>query len=149
MKGSVAKAEPGHCFDLVELMGEQELNHIRAGWNVDPLDGVIAALEASEEAFSIFCDGLVGGMFGCCPDGSVWLVSNPLMEGVRIQFVRQSREYISKMLERHEELGCYVANSNTPLLGWLKFSGFLFVPYGDAYQKAVLKRGDFKCVCRR
>ena len=83
-------------------------------------------------------------MFGCSGDeggtGYAWMTTAPGIEKVRLRFIRQSRQYIDRMLEWHEILASWAHEGNKSLLAWLQWAGF----------RVSGKEGEFlKCVCRR
>ena len=103
-------------------------------------------------------------MFGCSGGeggtGYAWMTTAPGIEKVRLRFIRQSRGYIDRMLQRHGALVSWAHVENRPLLAWLQWSGFRVEEREGDFLKCVLsqhspvgrhktKEGGASCVCRR
>lgn len=139
----VVEAKRVHCRLLADAMDEQGRELIRKGWGVEPAEGLERAFGISPLCWTILVDGNVAGMFGCSGDeggtGYAWLTTAPGIEKVRLRFIRRSRQYIDRMLERHGVLASWAHEENKSLLAWLQWSGF----------RVSGKEGEFlKCVCR-
>ena len=140
----VVEAERAHCRLLASAMDEAGREMIRKYWGIEPAEGLERSFEASSLCWTILVDGRVAGMFGCSGDeggtGYAWLTTAPDIEKVRLRFIRRSRGYIERMLQRHGALVSWAHVENRPLLAWLQWSGF----------RVSGKEGEFlKCVCRR
>ena len=160
----VVEAERAHCRLLAEAMDEAGREMIRRYWGVEPAEGLERSFEASSLCWTILVDGRVAGMFGCSGDeggtGYAWLTTAPDIEKVRLRFIRRSRGYIERMLQRHGTLVSYAHVENRPLLAWLQWSGFRVEGREGDFLKCVLppslpvgndeaKEGGASCVCRR
>ena len=123
-----------------------------------------AARASAKNARTALVDGSVAGMFGCSGGeggtGYAWLTTAPDIEKVRLRFIRQSRGYIDRMLQRHGTLISWAHVENRPLLAWLQWSGFRVEGREGDFLKCVLSQhppvGEHKtkedgasCVCRR
>ena len=160
----VVEAERAHCRLLAEALDEAGGEMIRKYWGIEPAEGLERSFEASSLCWTILVDGRVAGMFGCSggEDGTgyAWLTTAPAIEKVRLRFVRRSRQYIDRMLQRHGALVCYAHVENRPLLAWLQWSGFRVEEKDGVFLKCVLsssppvekrkaKEVEASCVCRR
>lgn len=139
----VVEACAAHCALLAEAMDEEGRELIRSGWGVEPQEGLLQAFRCSALCWTILVDGTPAGMFGCAGDeegtGHAWLTTAPAIAKVRLRFIRQSRAYIEKMMERHGALMSYAHEKNKPLLAWLQWVGF----------RVLHKEGEFlRCVYR-
>lgn len=148
-KGKVEKSKVKDCEALVSVMEEPALNFLRVGWGVEPLQGLQAAFRASPLCWTILVDDQIAGMFGCAPQfligvGSPWLVTGPALEGVKLQFIRQSRRYLEEIFERFPVLTAHVYRGNKPLIGWLKWLGFAFEPVDENFIRGELRKWDYR-----
>jgi len=160
----VVEAERVHCRLLAEAMDEAGCEMIRRYWGVEPAEGLERSFEVSSLCWTILVEGRVAGMFGCSGGeggtGCAWLTTAPDIEKVRLRFIRQSRGYIDRMLQRHGTLVSYAHVENRPLLAWLQWSGFRVEEREGDFLKCVFsqhppvgehktKEGGASCACRR
>ena len=160
----VVEAERTHCRLLADAMDEAGREMIRKYWGIEPVEGLEQAYARSPLCWTILVEGKPAGMFGCSGDeggtGYAWLTTAPDIEKVRLRFIRQSRGYIDRMLQRHGTLVSYAHVENRPLLAWLQWSGFRVEGREGDFLKCVLsqhppvgehktKEGGASCVCRR
>ena len=160
----VVEAESAHCRLLADAMDEAGREMIRRYWRMEPAEALGQALRSSPLCWTILVDGSVAGMFGCSggEDGTgyAWLTTAPPIEKVRLRFIRRSRQYIDRMLQRHGTLVSYAHVENRPLLAWLQWSGFRVEGREGDFLKCVLsssppvekhkaKEVEASCVCRR
>ena len=160
----VVEAERAHCRLLAEVLDDEGRNLIRKYWGVEPAEGLEQAYARSPLCWTILVEGKPAGMFGCSGDeggtGYAWLTTAPDIEKVRLRFIRQSRGYIDRMLQRHGTLVSWAHVENRPLLAWLQWSGFRVEGREGDFLKCVLsqhppvgehktKEGGASCVCRR
>ena len=160
----VVEAKRAHCRLLADAMDKAGREMIRRYWRMEPAETLEQALQSSPLCWTILVDGNVAGMFGCSGDeggtGCAWLTTAPGIEKVRLRLIRQSRQYIDRMLERHGVLVCYAHVENRPLLAWLQWSGFRVEGKEGVFLKCVLspslpienglaKEVEASCVCRR
>lgn len=146
--GRVEKAKLKDCEALVSVMEEPALHFLRLGWGVEPLEGLESAFKASPLCWTIFVDGQIAGMFGCAPQfltgvGSPWLVTAPALSGVKLQFIRQSRRYLEEIFEHFPVLTAHVYRGNKPLIGWLKWLGFVFQDVDENFICGELMKWDY------
>ena len=145
MRTEVIEAREAHCLELAQNMDEEGRVLIRKGWDVEPYQGLLAAFRTSSLCWTATVDGAVAAMFGCAGEfggaGFPWLTTAPLIEKVKLRFIRQSRRYVDLMRRTHSSLGGYVHEDNLPLIGWLRWVGF---------DVGAGRRGEFlRCVCRQ
>lgn len=160
----VVEAERAHCRLLAEALDDEGRNLIRKYWGIEPAEGLERSFEVSSLCWTILVDGRTAGMFGCSggEDGTgyAWMTTAPDIEKVRLRFIRRSRQYIDRMLQRHGALVSWAHAENRPLLAWLQWSGFRVEGREGDFLKCVLspslsvendeaKEGGASCVCRR
>ena len=147
--GRAEKSELKHCRELVSVMDEHALNFLRVGWGVEPLQGVESAYKSSPLCWTIFVDESIAGMFGCASQflpgiGSPWLVTAPKLDKIKLQFIRQSRQYLETIFEEFPVLTTNVYRGNTPLIGWLKWLGFKFKEVDETFIRGELAKWDYQ-----
>lgn len=164
IEGRVVEAERAHCRLLADAMDDEGRGLIRKYWGIEPADGLEQSYESSSLCWTILVDGKSAGMFGCSGEeggtGYAWLTTAPDVEKVRLRFIRRSRQYIDRMLQRHGVLVSWAHAKNKPLLAWLQWSGFRVEGKEGDFLKCVLssslpvekhkaKEVEASCVCRR
>jgi hypothetical protein len=89
--------------------------------------------------WSAFADGELACVLGVAPlsvvsgIGSPWMIGTPVLDRHQRVLVRQTPEYISKMLKAFPHLVNYVYAQNTTSVRWLRRLGFTLhdaEPYG-------------------
>ncbi len=160
----VVEAERAHCRLLAEALDDEGRNLIRKYWGIEPAEGLERSFEVSSLCWTILVDGRTAGMFGCSggkdETGYAWMTTAPDIEKVRLRFIRRSRQYIDRMLQRHGVLLSWAHAENRPLLAWLQWSGFRVEGREGDFLKCVLspslpvendeaKEVEASCVCRR
>lgn len=148
-KARAEKSQLEDCKALVSVMNGPALNFLRFGWQVDPLVGVQSAFKSSPLCWTIYVEDGIAGMFGCAPQfltgvGSPWLVTAPALEGVKLQFIRESRKYLEKIFELFPILTAHVYRGNKPLIGWLKWLGFRFEDVDENFIRGELRKWDYR-----
>lgn len=153
----VVEAERAHCRLLASAMDEAGREMIRKYWGIEPAEGLERSFEASSLCWTILVEGKPAGMFGCSGDeggtGYAWLTTAPDVAKVRLRFIRRSRQYIDRMLQRHGVLASWAHEENKSLLAWLQWSGFHVEGKEGDFLKCVLapplKEVEASCVYRR
>ena len=143
MKVEVVTAERGHCNALLAVMSEGDRLDMIRGWGMPMEQALPLSFEASspDERWTILKDGNVIGMFGCTPDGIVWLMRSADFDAVAIRFIRQAEPYIDALVERHGEIRGFAHNEHKKLIRWLQWAGFKI--------QELDNRDYFQCVKRR
>ena len=157
IEGRVVEAEHVHCRLLADAMDEAGREMIRRYWRMEPAEALGQALRSSPLCWTILVDGRVAGMFGCSGGeggtGYAWLTTAPDVAKVRLRFIRRSRQYIDRMLQRHGVLTSWAHEENKSLLAWLQWSGFHVEGKEGDFLKCVLApprtEVEASCVCRR
>ena len=153
----VVEAERAHCRLLAEALDDEGRNLIRQYWGIEPAEGLERSFEVSSLCWTILVDGRTAGMFGCSggEDGTgyAWMTTAPDVAKVRLRFIRRSRQYIDRMLQRHGVLASWAHEENKSLLAWLQWSGFHVEGKEGDFLKCVLapplKEVEASCACRR
>lgn len=125
--GYVRSYRPGDELALAPVLRKADLQEIEAASGADPGDVLRWSAEQSAPACTIGHEGKVVGMFGCVPDGTVWLlgadalVQPPLVR----QFIKECRKYVDAL--PYPLLHNLVDERNTVHIRWLQWMGFTFI----------------------
>jgi hypothetical protein len=121
-------------------MRECDRREVRASANACPLQALLHSVQYSTLKWSIKRDDEIIGVFGVGAEsmmsskGAPWLLATPELEFITITFLRQSRDYVGRMLAQHSFLENWVDARNLISIKWLKWCGFKFdeepVPFG-------------------
>jgi hypothetical protein len=127
MAGYVRSYRPGDERQLATCLRKADRMEIEAASGARPVDVLRWSAERSAPACSIIYEDRVVGMFGCVPDGTVWLlgadalVQPPLVR----QFLRECRRYVDAL--PYPLLHNLVDERNTVHIRWLQWMGFTFI----------------------
>jgi hypothetical protein len=100
---------------------------------------VISSANRSMLCWTAFIDGELAAILGCAPIsvvsgiGSPWMLGTPVLDRHSRVLVRETPEYIGKMLNAFPHLVNFVHAKNTTSMRWLRRLGFTLhaaQPYG-------------------
>jgi hypothetical protein len=126
--GHVRGYRPGDELALAPRLRKADLMEIEAASGADPVDALRESAEKSVPSCTIIGnDGTIAGMFGCVPDGTVWLLgSDALIQNpLRRQFLKECRRYVDAL--PYPLLHNVIDERNTVHIRWLKWMGFTFI----------------------
>lgn len=126
--GYVRSYRPGDELALAPVLRKADLQEIEAASGADPVDVLRVSAERSAPACTIIDnEGNIAGMFGCVPDGTVWLLGADalIQPPLRRQFLRECRRYVDAL--PYPLLHNYVDERNTVHIRWLQWMGFTFI----------------------
>lgn len=133
--GHVRGYRPGDELFLAPRLRKADLMEIEAASGADPVDALRESAESSAPSCTIIDnEGNIAGMFGCVPDGRVWLLgSDALIQNpLRQQFLRECRQYVDAL--PYPLLHNVIDIRNKVHIRWLRWMGFTFIgepfPYG-------------------
>lgn len=119
---------------LAPRLRQADLNEIEAGSGKPPLEVLEAGLRLSTEAYAVELSstGEVVALFGVAPTeepklGAVWLLGSDKISSIRFTFLRQSKQWLTKLFSRYQLLGNSVDARNTLHVEWLRWLGFRFL----------------------
>lgn len=123
--GIIRPSHHGDCLSVGANLREQDALE---RWNYDrmlPVEGVTDSFNRSSIAMTIEKDGVPIAMFGVIekPEPTLWLCPTDKLNTISRIFVRNTRQWIDKMLSHYPYLVAYVDVRNTESLRWIKFVG--------------------------
>lgn len=134
---------PTRIEDAVELaqnLRESDLAELRAYGHAQSNDEVIRRSVASSiMAWSAYIDGELACIMGVAPlsitsgIGSPWMFGTPVLDKHNRVLVRNTPEYIARMLKAFPHLVNFVHSKNRTSVRWLRYLGFTLheaKPYG-------------------
>jgi hypothetical protein len=131
MAGYVRGYLPGDEIELATRLRKADRDEIEAASGMEPVDALRVSAELSAPACSIidndWDEGEVVGMFGCVPDGTVWLLAADALvqPPLRRQFLRECRTYLDAL--PYPLLHNVVDERNKVHIRWLQWMGFTFI----------------------
>lgn len=130
IKPYVDEVRQGDAFQVARNLRSSDRAELWAAYNITPGPALEWSLASSSLAWSIRFGEKAIGLFGvganhANPDwGSPWLLATPELESISFTFLKQSRECVQRMLERHSFLENWVDQRNLTSIRWLKWCGF-------------------------
>lgn len=139
MRAEVYPSIESDCAELLARATEADRADMVRGWGVPMEEGLRLSFEASapDERWTIAKDGEVAGMFGCTPEGNVWLMRTGAFDALALRFIRRSKPYIDAMVERHGEIRGFASVEHDRLMRWLAWAGFEITDLGNGYFMCV------------
>ncbi len=126
----VDEVRSGDVEHVAQFMRCCDRAEIWAAHNAMPLPALERSIEASSLSWSIRKGEECIGLFGVGADpameerGSPWLLATPKLEDISITFLKQSKECVQRMLDRHSFLENWVDQRNLTSIKWLEWCGF-------------------------
>lgn len=138
MKGHYRPFKYEDIEPIASQMCEADATEVMLSDGQTPLEALTKSCEMSAEAFTIVSpEGELLGMFGLSyiddHVGSPWMLTTGKLSNYSMQFLRESRRWVTKANNQRDLLLNYVHVENTNAINWLKFLGFKFlrkVTYG-------------------
>lgn len=130
---------PGDVETLIENLRLADLAECHAYGRPDMAEGIRASVRRSLLCWTGFVDGELAAILGAAPInmmtgiGSPWMLGTPVLDRHSRVLVRETPEYIAKMLNAFPHLVNFVHAKNTTSVRWLRRLGFTLheaVPYG-------------------
>lgn len=130
---------PGDAAALAANLRPSDLAECQAYGRGDIAAGVISSANRSMLCWTAFIDGELAAILGCAPIsvvsgiGSPWMLGTPVLDRHSRVLVRETPEYIGKMLNAFPHLVNFVHAKNTTSMRWLRRLGFTLhaaQPYG-------------------
>jgi hypothetical protein len=132
-KGFITGATLDHCRYLAPRLREEDKAECMAAAGASPEIALVASLYTSEMALTLIgkCGNPIG-MFGLTPghgpdDRCIWMLATPAIQDNTVQFLRESREWISEANRTHPLLWNWVDSRNELHIKWLEWNGFTFI----------------------
>ena len=139
MRAEVYPSIESDCAELLARATEADRADMVRGWGVPMEEGLRLSFEASapDERWTIAKDGEVAGMFGCTPEGNVWLMRTGAFDALALRFIRRSKPYIDAMVERHGEIRGFASVEHGKLVRLLALGVFEITDLGNGYFMCV------------
>ena len=135
----IRPTQPGDAAALAANLRPSDLAECQAYGRGDIAAGVISSANRSMLCWTAFIDGELAAILGCAPIsvvlgiGSPWMLGTPVLDRHSRVLVRETPEYIGKMLNAFPHLVNFVHAENTTSVRWLRRLGFTLhatQPYG-------------------
>jgi hypothetical protein len=125
LRGKVIPGVPPHkAMYIADNM--RELDRKECGYmHHDPQNAIFESVYMSDMdmIWLIEVERIPAGCFGCGM-GIPWLLGTDNMSRIKIQFMKESREYVDRMKDRYSVLCNWVWEKNIPSVKWLEWLGF-------------------------
>lgn len=135
----IERTAPGDALWLGQHLRESDAHEVRAYGHTDPVHACDRSVRHSVLCWSAFIDSELAAILGCAPIsvvsgiGSPWMLGTPLLDAHSRVLVRNTPEYIAKMLKAFPHLVNYVHAENVTSQRWLRRLGFVMdaaAPFG-------------------
>lgn len=105
-------------------------------FGVEPYEALQTSCEASYYYRGAEVDTIPAAIWGVCGgiadlSGSVWLMTGPAIELIKLTFLRQARFEVFKMQSMYPTLICHVSRDYTKAIKLVKLLGFEAKPADD------------------
>lgn len=143
----VAEVRPACYQDIVSLedrLRPADLLEIKAA-GTNPRDGLTECLLSSSKAFTVTLDENPIAIFGVSPMaseglsvGALWMMGTPDIEGIKFQFLRESRKWLSEVSEGYDLLTNLVHANNELHIKWLRWLGVSIIRHQPPFLEFAL-----------
>lgn len=139
-----------HIAPIARDMRAEDVAEVKAASGLCPEAALSFAHAVSTLAWTAMCDDQPFIMFGVAPfidesnHGSPWLLGTPLIERYPSFFLRNSRPYVSQMLDAYPTLTNYVDVRNRLSVRWLQWCGFQLTEFIPEFGAARIPFYEFK-----
>ena len=126
----VDEVREGDAEHVARFLRSCDRAELWAAYNIMPSPAIKFSLASSSLAWTIRLGEEAIGLFGVGGNhtnpewGSPWLLATPKIEDIAHTFLRQSRECVQRMLEKHSFLENWVDQRNLTSIKWLEWCGF-------------------------
>jgi hypothetical protein len=147
MKGYVRPAVLDDAVRLAPLLREEDKKEIWAYTGKEPYEALLNGVLLSDVVHTVVASNHVPiAIFGVLTHqkwsevGVVWLLGTPLLKEYRMQFLRNSRDWVQWMHQKWPILHNYVYAENRLHITWLKWLGFKLI---NLHQEFGINREPF------
>ena len=141
MKIEVTPASLDDALALAENVSDAVLEDLERGWGVEDIASALtnSVYLCLPNCWSVKDEfGRVFMIFGVGADGTAWFVPSKDFDEIAFRFVRQSKKYISMMLEGRKGLYNYVHEDNDKMIRWLEWCGFTVYESENGYRRCEI-----------
>jgi hypothetical protein len=124
--GTIRPSRHEDCLVVGNNLRQQEAMEIWGYDNSLPVEGVTNSFNKSVVSMTILHDDVPVAMFGIMLLNEIptlWLMPTDDLKIIGINFIRNTYEWINKMLVDYPTLVAYVDMRNTESLRWMRFVG--------------------------
>lgn len=124
--GTIRPSHHGDCLIVGHNLREREAQELWGYDNSLPVEGVTNSFNKSVVSMTIEHDNIPVAMFGIMilkDVPTLWLMPTDDLGKIGRNFVRNTREWINKMLMDYSTLTAFVDNRNKESLRWMSFVG--------------------------
>lgn len=141
-QGYIRESVPEDCKAIAENMRKADIAEIKAAGNWEPLEAMVNGFIYSNPPLTVMrnSDDTPIAMWGVIPEfdagidkGRIWLLGTPGIKDVRVQFLRESNQWIRKVAEGYDIIYNNIDKRNKLHIRWLKWLGFTFVQEIEEY----------------
>jgi len=132
----VRESQPEDCKVIADNMREEDISEIKAASNWGPLEAMTDGFIHSNPPLTIIktSDDTPVAMWGVVPEfdvginkGRIWLLGTPGIKDVRVQFLRESDQWIRQATKGYDIVYNAIDKRNTLHIRWLKWLGFSII----------------------
>jgi hypothetical protein len=128
----IAPATKEHAGALIPRVPPEDSEDMLRGWGTSSADALMS-LCGNADTWTIFAFGEPAGMFGCTPDGAMWLIRGDNLASISIRFIRHAGPVIDEWARRYRMVYCHVSKDYKKLLRWLRRERFTLFDLGNGY----------------
>ena len=126
----IRPTQPGDAANLFSNLRASDLAECTAYGNPDIAASIAASVDRSVMCWAVMIDGKLAAIMGCAAIdtlpgvGSPWMLGTPVIDAHQRVLVRETPEYIARMLKAFPHLLNFVHAQNTRSVRWLRSLGF-------------------------
>ncbi len=139
-RGRVVPATADLCEALIARVPPEDDADMRRGWGMSSAEAIRKSFAALGPSYMILADGEPVGIFGCAPDGNLWMMRGEGIESVAVQFIRRAQPYFDAWLELYGHIYAFFWRENRKLLRFMEWSGFAATDLGNGYVRCDKRR---------
>lgn len=131
MDYEIVEANISHLLPIAADMRAADRKEVWFSHRNTPYEALSRSLAASEEAWTAVINGRPALMWGVARRGCVfsikgipWLLATDDIKKCQVEFLKQSRMWVERMMENFAVLENYVYEENLLSIRWLKWCGF-------------------------
>lgn len=147
--GDIRVAEKSDCIKIGENLREQDALELYNYDRSSPVEACLNSFSKSTIAMTVEHDNIPIAMFGIMVIDDVptlWMLTTDGLKSIGRNFVRNTRDWINKMLEIYPVLTAYCDCRNKESERWLEYSGGMF---GGVFEMGMDKMPFYKYTFRR
>ena len=131
---SVVAVEEAHIIALASSMQKEDADAAYVIAHLSPEQAIRHSVSSSIESETWLADGKVMAITGASrgtflsPYACVWMLGSEDLRKYPIFFIKGSKEWVERMLNKYSHIVNYIYSENTRSIKWLKWLGFTIHP---------------------